>query len=153
MIPWVTIMYTNTTIMQKQCTHESYSDLFAVIKLTAEGYSVAATASKWQWQNEREELEGQNGTYWLIHTFILSAFPNCWLKKVFPCPSRLQFRHINNTGQYGFWLMKAVQHGIEKAYFVIERIWNNLLNKGSFLLQLKLLICVNGNTFGLTICG
>ena len=36
-------MCKNTTIMQKQCTHESYSDLFAVIKLTAEGYSAATT--------------------------------------------------------------------------------------------------------------
>ena len=34
---------------------------------------------------------------------------------MFPYTSRLQFRHINNTGQYSFWLMKAVQHAIGKA--------------------------------------
>ena len=84
-----TIMCTNTTIMQKQCTHESYSDLFAVIKLTAEGYSAAATASKLQWQNEREEVEGHNGTYWLIHTFILSACPKCWLEKSVSLPIKV----------------------------------------------------------------
>ena len=45
-IPCIAIHSGNISIMQKnwQNIHESHSDLFGVIKLTAGGYSAAATA-------------------------------------------------------------------------------------------------------------
>ena len=46
--------------------------------------------------------------------------------------------------------MKAEQYTIGKV--TIQRIWNKLLQKGSLLLQLKLPVFVNGNTFGLIPC-